>query len=109
LLAVAASFEGRDGAVYHGNGDFDSNDGHLWQTKRMTDGEAVEISPDGGRPCDGAFPYGGSRVARAMVRSVQSGKRVHRSTGGTAADQHTAAAGGDYPHAEHYVDGLGRR
>ena len=57
LLALATSFKGRDGAVYHGNGDFDSNDGYVWQTTPMTDRGALEISPDGGRPCDGAFPY----------------------------------------------------
>jgi alpha-galactosidase len=57
LLAVAASFKGRDGAVYHGNGDFDSNDGHAWQLTAMSRSGALEISPDGGRSCDGAFPY----------------------------------------------------
>ncbi|MGD0811430.1 MAG: alpha-galactosidase [Acidimicrobiales bacterium] len=57
LLAVTAAFRGRDGAIHHGNGDFDSNEGHVWQTTPLTGRSALEISPDGGRSCDGAFPY----------------------------------------------------
>ncbi len=57
LLALAASFGGRAGALYHGNGDFDSDEGYVWQTTPMTGRDPLEISPEGGRPCDRAFPY----------------------------------------------------
>jgi alpha-galactosidase len=55
--ALEADFDGRDGAVYHGNGDFYSNDGYSWDTTPMAGRALLEISPNGGRPCDGAFPY----------------------------------------------------
>ena len=57
LVALDASFEGRNGAVYHSNGDFYSNDGYTWDTTPMAGRPPLEISPNGGRPCDGAFPY----------------------------------------------------
>jgi alpha-galactosidase len=57
LLALDASFKGPSGAVYHGNGDFYSNDGYLWETTPVAGRGPLEISPVGGRPCDGAFPY----------------------------------------------------
>ncbi len=57
LLGIDATFAGRNGAIYHGNGDFYNNDGYSWQTTSMTDREPLEVRPNGGRPCDGAFPY----------------------------------------------------
>lgn len=57
LTALDATFRGRNGAVYHGNGDFYSNDGYAWEKTMMEGRGPLELSPNGGRPCDGAFPY----------------------------------------------------
>jgi alpha-galactosidase len=57
LAAIDATFAGRNGAVYHGNGDFYSNDGYTWETAVIEGRDPLEVSPNGGRPCDGAFPY----------------------------------------------------
>ncbi|HTT88048.1 MAG TPA: alpha-galactosidase [Acidimicrobiales bacterium] len=57
LTAVDATFKGAAGAVYHGNGDFYSNDGYMWETTAMEGRAPLDVSPNGGRPCDGAFPY----------------------------------------------------
>lgn len=57
LVVLEASFAGRAGAVYHGNGDFDSNDGYTWRTTPIGGRGPLEVRPRGGRPCDGAFPY----------------------------------------------------
>ncbi len=57
ITAIDATFRGRNGAVYHGNGDFYSNDGYTWGTTAMEGRGPLEVGPNGGRPCDGAFPY----------------------------------------------------
>ncbi len=57
LTAIKATFQGRNGALYHSNGDFYSNDGYTWETTRLEGRGPLELSPNGGRPCDGAFPY----------------------------------------------------
>jgi alpha-galactosidase len=57
LTAINATFPGRSGALYHSNGDFYSNDGYTWETTKLEGRGPLELSPNGGRPCDGAFPY----------------------------------------------------
>jgi alpha-galactosidase len=57
LRGVDASFDGSGAQVRHGNGDFFSEDGYSWVSTPLAGGEAVEMEPSGGRPCDGAFPY----------------------------------------------------
>lgn len=57
LTAIKATFQGRNGALYHSNGDFYSNDGYTWETTKLEGRGPLEVSPNGGRPCDGAFPY----------------------------------------------------
>lgn len=57
VLALDASFSGRAPVLHHGNGDFNSSEGHTWRNTPLGDGQAVEVEPEGGRACDGAFPY----------------------------------------------------
>lgn len=57
LLALDACFGGGVSTLAHGNGDFYSRDGYAWSSTRLAGSESVDLSPNGGRPCDGAFPY----------------------------------------------------
>lgn len=57
LLAVDATFRGDAPVLYHGNGDFNSESGYSWRYSDLSHRESVDVAPQGGRPCDGAFPY----------------------------------------------------
>jgi alpha-galactosidase len=57
LLGLDATFPGDAPTVQHGNGDFYSSAGYSWETTPLQGREPLELSPSGGRPCDGAFPY----------------------------------------------------
>ena len=57
ILALDAAFEGASAQVYHCNGDFNSEEGYTPQETPLPDGGALTLAPQGGRPCDGAFPY----------------------------------------------------
>ena len=90
LLALNASLHESTPVLCHGNGDFYSEEGYSQFETPLPAGDAVAIAPNGGRPCDGAFPYfrikfegGGSTMAigwpgqwRARFEGVSDGIRV---------------------------------
>ncbi|MBT3275355.1 MAG: hypothetical protein HN368_19525 [Spirochaetales bacterium] len=57
--ALAADWElkGASPILDHGNGDFYSGDGYTPCETPLHPGETITLAPNGGRPCDGAFPY----------------------------------------------------
>ena len=57
ILAMDRTFRGSSPVVYHCNGDFRSNEGYTPVETALREGNVLEFSPKGGRPCDGAFPY----------------------------------------------------
>ena len=57
ILAMDVTFEGASPAVYHCNGDFYSEEGYTPLETPLHSGETLGFAPNGGRPCDGAFPY----------------------------------------------------
>ena len=57
IRAVDASFKGSAPVLYHCNGDYYSVDGYTPVETALKDGEGLTYAPNGGRPCDGAFPY----------------------------------------------------
>lgn len=57
LLAMDGSFSGRSPRLYHCNGDYCSAEGYTPQETLLRPGEVLKQAPDGGRPCDSAFPY----------------------------------------------------
>lgn len=57
IQALDAAFEGASPSVTHCNGDYYSVDGYTPQTTPLRAGDTLAFAPNGGRPCDGAFPY----------------------------------------------------
>jgi alpha-galactosidase len=57
LRAFDGHFAGDSPVLWHCNGDFYSEDGYTPQETPLHEGAALTFAPDGGRPCDGAFPY----------------------------------------------------
>jgi alpha-galactosidase len=57
ILALDGEFEGSSPVLYHCNGDYYSEDGYTPQETPLTLGDSMKFAPNGGRPCDGAFPY----------------------------------------------------
>ena len=57
ILAVDGAFAGSSPVLYHCNGDFNSEEGYTPQETPLRAGDTLEFAPNGGRPCDGAFPY----------------------------------------------------
>jgi alpha-galactosidase len=57
ILAMDGTLEGVSPILYHCNGDFYSELGYTPQLTPLQAGHTVGFSPNGGRPCDGAFPY----------------------------------------------------
>lgn len=57
ILALDAPFTGSTPKLYHCNGDFNSAEGYTPQETLMPEGNALDFAPNGGRACDGAFPY----------------------------------------------------
>lgn len=57
ILAIDETFSGSSPALYHCNGDFYSEEGYTPCETPLPVGEAMEFAPNGGRPCNGAFPY----------------------------------------------------
>ena len=57
ILAMDGAFKGPSPVVYHCNGDFCSEKGYTPEETPLHAGEKLEVAPNGGRPCDGAFPY----------------------------------------------------
>ncbi len=57
IHALQGTFEGASPVVQHCNGDFNSEDGYTPQDTPLHAGDALTLAPNGGRSCDGAFPY----------------------------------------------------
>ena len=57
ILALDAAFSGVSPVVYQCNGDFCSADGYTARETPLGPGAALKLAPNGGFPCDGAFPY----------------------------------------------------
>ncbi len=57
LLALDGIFAGEGAVLYHCNGDYNSGDGYTPEETPLPAGETLAYAPNGGRPCDGAFPY----------------------------------------------------
>ena len=57
ILAMDGAFRGSSPVLYHCNGDFCSEEGYTPQETPLHAGDTLEFAPNGGRPCDGAFPY----------------------------------------------------
>jgi len=57
ILAMDGAFGGASPILYHCNGDFYSEQGYTPQQTPLQAGHIVRFAPNGGRPCDGAFPY----------------------------------------------------
>jgi alpha-galactosidase len=61
ILALQGTFEGTSPVVQHCNGDFNSEDGYTPRETPLRAGDTLTLAPNGGRSCDGAFPY--ARIA----------------------------------------------
>lgn len=57
ILAMDGIFHGSSPVLYHCNGDFYSEEGYTPRETPLPPGETLAFIPNGGRPCDGAFPY----------------------------------------------------
>ncbi|HEY3285084.1 MAG TPA: alpha-galactosidase [Armatimonadota bacterium] len=57
LQALDAAFAGREPVLYHCNGDFYNEEGYTPTETPLPKGKSLTFAPNGGRPCDGAFPY----------------------------------------------------
>ena len=57
ILAMDGTFRGSSPVLYHCSGDFRSEEGYAPTETPLAAGDALEFAPNGGRPCDGAFPY----------------------------------------------------
>ncbi len=57
ILALESVFEGGSPVLWHSNGDFYSGDGYTARETAMREGQPLRFAPQGGRPCDRAFPY----------------------------------------------------
>ena len=57
ILALNGTFNGSSPILVHCNGDFYGEDGYKPQQTPLHSGVELSFSPNGGRPCDGAFPY----------------------------------------------------
>ncbi|HWE63530.1 MAG TPA: alpha-galactosidase [Chloroflexota bacterium] len=57
LRALDGTFTGRSPVLYHCNGDFNGEDGYTPRHTPLRHGESLTMAPNGGRACDGAFPY----------------------------------------------------
>jgi alpha-galactosidase len=57
IEALEASFAGKAPVLYHCNGDFCHESGYAPEETPLSAGTELTYAPNGGRPCDGAFPY----------------------------------------------------
>ena len=57
LLALDGAVPGAAPVLWHCNGDFYSEEGYTPSETPLSAGETLTFTPNGGRPCDGAFPY----------------------------------------------------
>jgi alpha-galactosidase len=57
IRALDATFKGASPILYHCNGDYYSVDGYTPEETPIKSGDVATYAPNGGRACDGAFPY----------------------------------------------------
>ena len=57
ILAMDTVVSGAEPVLWHSNGDFYSETGYAPTETPVPAGEVLRFAPNGGRPCDGAFPY----------------------------------------------------
>lgn len=57
LRALDGAVPGASPVLWHCNGDFYSEEGYTPQETPLPAGNTLTFAPEGGRPCDGAFPY----------------------------------------------------
>ncbi len=57
IHALDGGFAGTRPELEHVNGDYYSADGYTPQRTAIPSGDGLRFAPNGGRPCDGAFPY----------------------------------------------------
>ena len=57
LRAIDVTLNGAEPTLYHCNGDYYSIDGYTPQWTPLPAGQSAAFAPNGGRACDGAFPY----------------------------------------------------
>jgi alpha-galactosidase len=57
IAGLDARFSGESPELTHCNGDFCSADGYTPLDTAIGLGDTIRFAPDGGRPCDRAFPY----------------------------------------------------
>jgi alpha-galactosidase len=57
IRALDATFSGASPVLYHCNGDYYSIDGYTPVETPLNPGDTLTYAPNGGRACDGAFPY----------------------------------------------------
>lgn len=57
ILALDAEFKGTSPVLCHCNGDYCSEEGYASDMMPVNPGDNVNFAPDGGRSCNGAFPY----------------------------------------------------
>ena len=57
ILALDGALAGSSPVLCHCNGDFFSPEGYTQQETPLPEYRSLRFSPEGGRPCDRAFPY----------------------------------------------------
>jgi len=57
ILAMDGMLGGDSPVLRHCNGDFYSEKGYTSEETPLRPGDTLRFAPNGGRPCDGAFPY----------------------------------------------------
>ena len=57
IQAIDTTFVGDAPVLSRCNGDFCSEEGYTPQETPLPEGTGLTFTPNGGRPCDGAFPY----------------------------------------------------
>ncbi|HEY3288977.1 MAG TPA: alpha-galactosidase [Anaerolineae bacterium] len=57
IRIMDTSLDGSSPSVVHCNGDYYSIDGYTPQVQALKPDESLSFAPNGGRSCDGAFPY----------------------------------------------------
>jgi alpha-galactosidase len=57
LYGLDGAFAGASPVLNHSNGDFYSEEGYTPQNTPLAVGDTLTFAPNGGRSCDGAFPY----------------------------------------------------
>lgn len=87
IRVMDGTIQGSAPVLYHCNGDYYSAEGYTPQETLIKEGDVFSFSPNGGRPCDGAFPYyrigfDGWGISIAIGWPAQWAVRFERQAGG---------------------------